>query len=361
MARRKRLTPPESGQIAAPGRAPEIKTAGSGPAPIAQVAGDVAGRAALEEVSAAMQIARADGRIIERLPLEAIDEAYLVRDRLEQDADEMEALETSLAARGQQTAIEVTRLPGPQERYGLISGWRRLTALRRLHARTQEPRFASIKALVVAPDTAQAAYLSMVEENEIRVNLSFYERARIAHRALHEGLFPTQRAALQGLFGSTTRPRRSKIGSFIPLVEALDDVLRHPTAISERLGLGLSREMLRDPDFVSVLRNRLESAPERTAGEEVAILARALEAAAPSPEPTPTPAPAPDPVPGHAPDATPAAPAPDAYPAPRPESETVAPGLTLTWWAHGDKVQISGPAVDAGFFLELKAWLESRR
>lgn len=352
MARRKRLTPPSGGYPDEPGtgigRAPETKamTPGLGPAPIAQVAGDAASRAALEELSAAVQTARADGRLIERLPLAAIDEDYLVRDRMEQDADEMEALLASLTARGQQTAIEVARLD--EGRYGLISGWRRLTALRRLHEATGEDRFASVKALVVAPDSAQAAYVAMVEENEIRVNLSFYERARIALKALQAGLYPTQRAALQGLYASTTRAKRSKIGSFVTVVEALDDALRHPTAITERLGLALAKEITRDPGFVSNLRVRLASAPDRNAGEEMAILLASVKAsAAPAPA---TSAPAPE------------APAASAAPAarPAPERAEVAPGLVLKFWAESGRIQLTGPGVDADLCAALADWLAAR-
>lgn len=349
MARRKRLTPPQGGYLEdpAPARAPETKAMDLGAAPIAQVAGDAASRAALEELSTAVQVARADGRLIERLPLDAIDETHLVRDRIVQDADEMDALMESLKARGQQTAIEVTRLPGAAGRYGLISGWRRLTALRRLHAETGEDRFATVKALVVAPETAQAAYVAMVEENEIRVNLSFYERARIALKALQEGLYPTQRAALQGLYGSTTRSRRSKIGSFITVVDALDGDLNHPTAISERLGLALAREIVRNPEFVSNLRIRLSKNPERNAGQEMALLAAAVEAQA---------APAPAAAAGSGP-----APAAGGKEAPAsPERTTVAPGVQMAWWPAKGRVQLSGSGVDEALCAALKAWLADR-
>lgn len=379
MARRKRLSPPLGAPAApteapAPGPtarpalgatptlgAPETKAFGpAAPAPIAQVAGDASRRAALEELSEAVQTARADGRIIERLALEAIDESYLVRDRMAQDADEMEALEASLSARGQQTAIEVTRLE--DGRYGLISGWRRLTALRRLHQRSGEDRFATVKALVVTPESAQDAYLAMVEENELRVELSFYERARIVQRALKEGLYPTQRAALQGLFGSTTRARRSKIGSFLPLVEALDEQLKYPTAISERLGLGLAREILRDPGFVPKLRRRLAYRPDRNAGQELAVLTAALEGKADeadeaggtdhaAPVPADRAAPAQDSAAPHA-------------PAPGPTREhraQVAPGVTLTWWPEKGRAQLNGPGVDADLLTDLQDWLAARR
>ena len=360
MAKRKRLTPALGGFLdgGSEEARPSLPAGGPHPAPIAQVAGDAAARAALDELSAELQGARADGRLIERLPLGAIDEAYLVRDRMEQAEDEMEALMASLTARGQQAAVEVALLPGEDGRYGLIAGWRRLTALRRLHAATGEDRFATIKARVVAPETAQAAYVAMVEENEIRVNLSFYERARIAMRALREGIYPTQRAALQGLFGSTTRSRRSKIGSFIPVVEAFDDVLRHPTAISERLGLALSREILRSPDFVAGLRKTLAKGPERNAGEEMQVLVRAVEAQSappvpPAPESEPAPEPDPDPRagrPGAGTDKVRVAPI----------REEPVPGIAISFQPEKGRIELRGPGADAALFEALKLWLAER-
>ena len=264
MAKRKRLTPAQPSYLEP---APETKSTLGGPmassstAPIAQVASDAAAQAALSEVSAVLEKARADGRLIERIELDQIDESHLVRDRLEQDEDEMGALMVSLRSRGQQTPIEVVVLTGRPDgkTHGLISGWRRLSALKRLYAEGSEPEFSSIKALVIQPDTARDAYVAMVEENEIRVNLSHYERARIAVRALREGVFPNQKMALQGLFGNATRAKRSKIGSFVALVEALDAVLYFPVAINERLGLALVREITRDPRFTETLISHLRA------------------------------------------------------------------------------------------------------
>ena len=83
----------------------------------------------------------------------------------------------------------------------------------------------------------------MVEENEIRVGLSYYERARIAARAAELGVFPDTASALARLFASASRAKRSKIGSFLRLYTALDDRLRFPAAIPERLGLRLARAL----------------------------------------------------------------------------------------------------------------------
>ena len=341
MAKRKRLTPAQGDYLAA-SPAPAL-AAGLGPAPIAAVAGEAASAAALAELSGAMQAARDEGRLIEALPLDSIASGHLVRDRIRFDDEEMAALMASLKARGQQTPIEVVRLA--DGRYGLISGWRRLTALGRLRDETGEARFATVKALVTAPDSAEAAYVAMVEENEIRANLSHYERARIAHRAVAEGVFDSPRAALQGLYGSVSRSKRSKIGSFMALVEALDDDLRFPWAISEKLGLALVR--LVEADGGEALRRALREAGPGDAGAELAVLQGLLE---------PKPA-APAPEPGAGP-AKPAA-------AGRVGEMTrydITGGLVLRHWpgAGGGRIELSGDQVDDRLLADLKDWLERR-
>jgi ParB family transcriptional regulator, chromosome partitioning protein len=282
MAKRKRLTPAQPGflgGVAEGERAPETKSMPVGmSAPIAQVAGEASATAALAEVSQALATARAEGRMLELLDLDVIDERHLVRDRLEQNEEEMESLVESLRARGQQMPVEVVALPEATggRTHGLISGWRRLSALKRLYKETSDPKFAKVRAMVITPETAQDAYVAMVEENEIRVNLSHYERARIAVRAMKEQVYPTQRAALQGLFANATRSKRSKIGTFMMLVDAFDATLWYPSAISEKLGLALAREMVRDPGFGDALKERLKETPRDSAAAEMRIIDQAL-------------------------------------------------------------------------------------
>lgn len=285
MAKRKRLTPPQAGYLDSADAAPAPAMRALMPAaPIAQVAGEASATAALGEVAQAMATARAEGRLVEALPLAAIDPHHLVRDRMAQDPEEMEALTASIAARGQQTPIEVIALPRPRGAYthGLVSGWRRLSALQALH-RGGDDRFATVKALVVAPPDRQAAYVAMVEENEIRANLSLYERARIAHKAWTEGVYPTLRLALQGLFGAVSRSKRSKINSFTVLVAGLDGVLRFPTGISEKLGLELVK--LVEAEGPAPVAAALKAGKPKTAEAELAILARLVSRKPPRPAP----------------------------------------------------------------------------
>jgi ParB family chromosome partitioning protein len=276
MAKRKRLTPALLGgeqQSLNPG----LETARDRP-PIARVAGETATEAAFAEVAGALASAREEGRLIVKLPLDAIEAGHLVRDRIAFDADEMAALEASLRARGQQVPVEVVPLD-EEGRYGLISGLRRIMALRAIGA-------GEVLALVRRPDSSADAYLAMVEENEIRSGISFYERARLASEAAKLGLYPDPAAAIAALFSSASPAKRSKIGSFVRVHEALGGALRHPAAIPERLGLALAAALEADPKAAETVADALEAAAPTEAAEERAVLDKAVaELSKPKPGP----------------------------------------------------------------------------
>jgi len=294
MAKRKRLTPAEVKALE-PGTtpAPETKSIPSYPLgvqpvatrrpPIAQVAGDAAAQAALDEVADELHAAKAEGRMVQSIALNRIDVDHLVRDRLVNDADEMSALKASLIARGQQTPIEVVEVG--QGRYGLISGWRRLAALKDLHRETGEGQFSQIQALIRQIDTTSDAYIAMVEENEIRADLSFYERARLASEAVRLGLYPNTNAAVQALFVRASAAKRSKVGSFVVVHDALGDALRFPAAIPERLGLALAGALQGERGFGTRLRDALRKTPPESAAAERTTLERALRKATPAKPP----------------------------------------------------------------------------
>jgi ParB family chromosome partitioning protein len=267
-----------------------------------------------------LQSARASGRMVVKVALNAIDENYLVRDRAALDPVEMDILKASLRGRGQQTPIEVVDLGG--ERLGLISGWRRLTALKALHADDPKGDFGQIQCLIKAPEASSDAYVAMVEENEIRTGLSFYERARIAARASEQGAFETPRVAAKALFGSVPRAKRSKIYSFLNIYEALDDVLAYPQALTEKLGLQLVKALEAD-GFVDRLRAALSAAKPENAASEIDVITKATMPPAKS----------------------------------APEKQ-ISEGVILT--RRKDNLVLSGAGVDAVLEADLLAWLKIR-
>jgi ParB family chromosome partitioning protein len=248
--------------------------------PVAQVAGEAAdahGRALGDALAQAAAYARADadGRVLRELPLDSVEGDYLRRDRLADDAAALAELKASIREHGLRTAIEVVPLSDVPDRFGLISGWRRLAALRALHAETAEPRFATVKAVLSRPETIGDAYVAMVEENEVRADISFYERGRICVVATEQGVFPDVAAAVDTLFAAASPAKRSKIRTFARLHVELGPALRFPTTLGERLGLRLVEAL--QAGAAARLQGALEP-PAADAEAEQASLVAALDA-----------------------------------------------------------------------------------
>ncbi len=298
MARRRRLTPAQPGASSGPegSRPPLTGPLGAAPArtaPIAQVSGQSAEAAALREVTESVEAARAQGRMVVEVPLGEVDAEFLMRDRIALDRDDLDELKASIRTHGQRVPVELVPLaeaaePGedatgqgtPSARFGLVSGWRRLTALRDLYADTAEPHFGTVRALIRPIDATPDIYVAMIEENEIRAGLSYYERARMVTELTRRGVFADEATALRTLFASASRAKRSKIGSFTELVATLDDTLSCPAQIPERLGLALvARLRARGVEEIcAALRDPANDGPEA----ELAILHRL---ARPQPQP----------------------------------------------------------------------------
>ena len=217
-------------------------------APIAQIAADVArqgqqlttaARVAMAQDATdagAWRTAVAQGRVVTDLPLDSIDAEHLIRDRMIVDSTELEELAASIRMNGLRLPIEV--VAKPDGRYGLVSGWRRLTVLQQL--RDHGAGGSSIKAIIRAPYEAGAIYTAMVEENELRSPLTPYERGRIAVLAAQQGAFASAEQAIDSIYAAASKAKRSKIRSFALVHEELGDMLRFPTDLSERNGLRLA-------------------------------------------------------------------------------------------------------------------------
>lgn len=287
MARRKRVSTPseddlkevEAGFAAKPALSPFNP-------PIAQVAGDAAAAAqplpASDRAAAAkdsadaarLRDAEAEGRLAIDIPVAAIVADELTRDRAVLDTEAMEELKSSITTHGLRLPIEVFLLPGdaPDTTYGLISGFRRLRAVRELSGQG-----ATIRALVRQPKDASDAYVSMVEENEIRADLSQYERGRIAVLAAHNEAFPTVGAAVDALFAAGSKAKRSKVRSFALIHEELGDILLYPESLSERAGLRLAGALRAGQG--AALREALVSDPGASPDEEWQIMLPLIEVA----------------------------------------------------------------------------------
>ena len=315
MAKRKRLGPVTPGaETRTPAQSPLLPRI---TAPIADVAAHTATQAAFEEVAGALDAARREGRLVQALPLVAIKGDHIVRDRMVLDPQDMQALQSSLADRGQQTPIEVVALQDGS--YGLISGWRRVEALRNLGKDT-------VLAFIRTPTGADEAYVAMIEENEIRAGLSFYERARLTAEAVRLGIYPDVSKAVQGLFKNSSASKKSKILNFVSVYSQLDTVLQFPTHIPERLGLALAGAIAQDGKFSARLKDALRKTPAQDAAGERAALERALKKKPAATSKT--------------------------------TAQELAPGLFVQ--EGKGRVVLSGQALDAALLQDLREWLSSR-
>lgn len=257
-------------------------------APIAQVAAESAGLHDPRPAEARAELARdrsdaermrdAEGRglVMVQLSLDQIDADALVRDRVVMDPEEMDELKASIAKNGLRMPIEVFETPDDPRgfRFGLLSGYRRLKAFRDLHALTNDPAYATIKAVLRDPEAMGGTFAAMIEENEIRAALSHFERGRIAVIAAQQGAFATSEEAVNALFPMASKAKRSKIRSFALVFEELGDMLTFPDLLKEKDGLKLAAA-LREGGGSRVREALAEQVPE-TPAEEAALLAGAL-------------------------------------------------------------------------------------
>ncbi|MDN5786642.1 ParB N-terminal domain-containing protein [Pseudorhodobacter sp.] len=279
MAKRRKLEAPDAGALAdmEAGFAakPTPDRLGLTSAPITQVAAEAARAAQPLDIDARIALAKdgkdavawrkalEDGRVLLDLPLDVIEMSHLIRDRMVVDREELEELKASIRSNGMRAPIEVAALT--DGRYGLISGWRRLTVLGELRAE-EGTAFATAKAILRTADQMGAAYTAMVEENELRAQLSPYERGRVAVVSAGQGAFGSADQAIDVIFAAASKSKRSKIRSFALIHEELGDMLKHPTELSERNGLRLAYALRQG--MVSELRSALIKEQGRGAGAE---------------------------------------------------------------------------------------------
>lgn len=225
-----------------------------------------------------LRAAQSEGRILETLPVEAINFDDLPRDRMDlcgvASSDEMEELKASIRERGQKEPIEVYRT---SKGYQLKKGWRRVTALNQLRQETGDDRFAVVLARVVEGSAGRIdLYIDMVEENVIREDLTFSEMAQVALSAAQDLAAEGHSAEeLVGrIFASLHKMKRSYIRSFVFLLEQLGEALRYPKSVSRNVGVEVARMLQSSPELLPQL--RAELAETRTAEQQADVFQRFL-------------------------------------------------------------------------------------
>ena len=265
-------------------------------APIAQVAADAAAMvqpvsasdraetARLQASDTSLKHARDHGLLIVELPLNQINADVMIRDRAVMDEAQMQELRDSIAANGLRLPIEVFAISGADEgdaRYGLLSGYRRLMAMRGLLGLAGDPVYGTIRAIVRPRPGTDSAYVAMVEENEVRAELSHFERGRISVIAAQQGAFLNTEDAVNRLFATSSKAKRSKVRSFATIFEELGDMLNFPDALTEKRGLQLSQALNQDSE--GMLRDGLANGQPQNADEEWALLDSVMQGMKASP------------------------------------------------------------------------------
>ena len=254
-------------------------------APIAQVAGDAASEAEVLGVETRAKLAEAEayraadekGLVLREIPVDRIREDEFVRDRAFLDRDELTELRASIVKNGLRLPIEVYELTEKtaEHDYALISGYRRLMAVQEALTGTGSERFRTIKAIVRKPDVSSVHIAAMVEENEVRANLSHFERGRIAVLSAQDGVFANVEDAVEKLFPVASKAKRSKIRSFALIFEEIGDLLDFPEALSERQGLSIATAIRAGAEHD--LRDALSFDTSETAREEWGRIAAVLD------------------------------------------------------------------------------------
>lgn len=163
---------------------------------------------------------------IHQIAIAEIDRDALPRDRTTEDPSRYD-LECSILTQGLRMPIEVFERADPKGPflYGLISGHRRLSACEALGHDT-------IAAFLRRPRDNATALAAMVAENEMREQISAWEKGRLLNRVLCEGFYPTEDAALDSLFPSASRQKRARLRSIVLVVSEFDGRLNEAETLS---------------------------------------------------------------------------------------------------------------------------------
>ena len=203
---------------------------------------------------------------ITHIPLDQIAAEELPRDRSQTDEDADHELYLSIMLDGLRQPIEVWQFD-EDEGYGLIAGYRRLAAVRRLRQETQDTdRWATIPAFIRTPKKVPEALAQMVAENEIRADISPWDRARFIITTLDRDFFKTADEAIDAVHPRASERKKNRLRATVMAVETFIDQFRDAHELSERrlLRLGtLIRAGLEDVAKAAIQRHRPKTTEQK--------------------------------------------------------------------------------------------------
>lgn len=219
--------------------------------------------------------------LIEEIPHNAIDENYYLRDRVSSNDSADHELRTSIKLHIQKMPIEVVQIAyrDAHRRYGLVSGYRRLQAIRFLQNEGY-PEFNTIKACVL-PHDHRSALIAQAIENDVRKDISPFERAFFVHRAAGTEAFSNVVDVIAHMYQHASASKISKIMSSVKLVDFIGDLVVHKNCIQEATGLRLVRYLEAGAGDLKLQRMLREASIDRTSEEELGLLNTYLKEAKP--------------------------------------------------------------------------------
>lgn len=229
-----------------------------------------------------------NGQIVGMVALEQIGAAKLIRDRAGDRDPDLDELKASILAVGLSNPIHVEEVA---DGFELIQGFRRLSAYRELLAETGEARFARIPATLQARGAQlDHLYRRMVDENLVRRDISFAEMAQLAMSYAGRSA-QSVTAAIEVLYASAGRQKRSYIRHFAHLLTVLGSDLKFPENLPRATGLSLVKLLEDNPRFKGQVRAVLGSQPDRDAALELSLLRSAVSGGQGKPKKARPPAP----------------------------------------------------------------------
>ena len=152
-------------------------------------------------------------------------------------------------ADGLRQPIELVELSEPFDgcTHALVSGMRRLTALREIARMNGTANTATAPATLRAPTTMTEILRDIASENEQRAQVSMFEKGRFLNAAVDQGHLPSLDAAIAQLFPGQNRNKTFRLRSAAEVAQALDGQLSTPEDLSqaqiEALATALRRGM----------------------------------------------------------------------------------------------------------------------
>ena len=179
--------------------------------------------------------------VLEHLELNRIDPRAIRRDRKVLDREALEELKGSIRAHGLRMPIEVFRKPVPTDdgEYGLISGFRRYTAVKELWEEERDDQHYYIPGFIRPTEDHFDAFKLMIEENAVREDISPWEKGAAVLYAVEQGKFDNIEQATDHLFPHASRQKRAKIRTISRAVAEGKDLFRQPQHLTERQCLRL--------------------------------------------------------------------------------------------------------------------------